>query len=129
MVHFSLQSTVTEASRATGKSVSSHAASNSTKTTETSSKSSQNFGGMKKGFLFSSSSKEAEQSKPPAGISKSSGTANTLGDPNIPCIKPQHPSAKRKEHEISEVQDAMKAGQSLFENKGAYTNIETQFIE
>ncbi|XP_072019238.1 uncharacterized protein [Amphiura filiformis] len=80
----------------------------------TTSTSSSSFGGMKKGFLFGSSSKPKSAKKAPAVKSSTSSTDSTQ---DIPLIKPKTAEGEGdRKHEIAEVQEALKASTPLLQN-------------
>ena len=71
------------------------------------------FGGMKKGFLFGSSS------KPKSGKKKTTTSKPSAGAVDIPFIKPKAAEGQgERQHEIAEVQEAMKASAPLLQNTG-----------
>ncbi len=70
------------------------------------------FGGMKKGFLFGSSSK-------PKSGKKTTNAKPSAGATDIPFIKPKAAEGQgERQHEIAEVQEAMKASAPLLQNTG-----------
>ena len=77
---------------------------------------SDSFGGFKKGFLFGSSNKKKLQDKKKQAIPSD----------NIPVIKPKDTGDETSKYKFSEVQDAMKLGQSFAENSGNIYSLHMQ---
>ena len=76
------------------------------------------FGGMKKGFLFGSSSSQSRASAAAKSKPKHDDKVPEMENNSIPYIKPKDPAANEKQFEMAEVQEAMKAGQNIFQSKG-----------
>ena len=72
-------------------------------------KDNSSFGGFKKGFLFSKPDKNQAQARPKPAVASTE---------EMPVIRAQDPQAASTKNQIKEVQDAMKAGTPLLDNKG-----------
>ncbi|XP_064628868.1 uncharacterized protein LOC135488262 isoform X2 [Lineus longissimus] len=78
------------------------------------------FGGFKKGFLFGSSNSKPSSQTSAAARTTSKEPSKKVEE--IPYIKPKDSQAKEKQNQMPEVQEAMKASQSLLDNKDWVTD-------
>ena len=77
------------------------------------------FCGFKTGFLLPKSKTGKSTTKEDNGDFKA-GDSSNVSEPDIPFIKPRIQSPEDGGFSIPEVQQAMDASRSLFENKGTY---------
>ena len=75
------------------------------------------FGGMKKGFMFSSSSKTASVSETSSTSTMPVDCGQKASDENIPFITPQKDFIE-SQHRFDEVQQAMQVNDAFAMNKG-----------